>query len=179
MRVHRHHHSRCGKLSAFTLFELLLVMLIISLISAFVIPRMAATLPGVQLKSSARAVAAALRYARSRAVSESVPYIAHFDNTQRFLAVEAVEKPMDASEWNSIKLIMDRSKSQKVYDFPDGIEFSLSNGTDADQDRDALPIFFFPRGNSTGGRIVLQHSHHKQYTITVDRITGSVEIDRL
>ena len=83
--------------SGFTLFELLVVILIISLISAFVMPRMAASLPGVKLKSTARAVAASLRYARSKAVSESRPYVAIFDNSQKLLAVEPIGKAIDGA----------------------------------------------------------------------------------
>ena len=175
MSAKRGHAGPGGELSGFSLFELLVVMLIIGLMSALVMPRMAATLPGVQLKSSARAVAASLRYARSKAVYESTPYIALFDNTQKLLAVESIEKPIDVAELNRLKEILNRSDLQKVYEFPHGIEFSFLNHND----RDVFPILFFPRGDSTGAKIVLQNLHRKQYTITVDTITGRVEIAKL
>ena len=176
MSTDRNHRRTCSAASGFSLFELLVVILIISLISALVMPRMAASLPGVKLKSTARAVAASLRYARSRAVYESTPYIAIFDNIQNFLAVEPIETPMDAAESNGIRKILNMSKLQKVYEFPEGIEFDFSNDTAADEDPDVFAIFFFPRGDSTGAKIVLKNLRRKQYTITVDRITGLVEI---
>ena len=162
--------------SGFTLFELLVVILIISLISAFVMPRVAASLPGVQLKSTTRAVAAALRYARSRAVYESRPYIAIFDSTQNRLAVEPIENPMDAAESSRIREILNTSELEKVYEFPNGIEFDVLNPNDSVKDTDVFAIFFYPRGDSTGAKIVLQNPRHRQYTVTVDRITGLVEI---
>jgi len=179
MSVCRNHQRACGESNGFTLFELLVVILIISLVSAFVMPRMAASLPGVRLKSTTRAVAASLRYARSKAVFESTPYIALFDNTQRLLAVEPIKKPIDAAGLNSIREILKPSELKKVYEFPNGIEFGVLNNNSADEDPDVFPIFFFPRGDSTGGKIVLRNLRRKQYTITVDTITGTVEIGRL
>ena len=176
MSAYRNHQRTCRPSSGFTLFELLVVILIISLVSALVMPRMAASLPGVQLKSTARAVAASLRYARSRAVYESTPYIAIFDNTQNFVAVEPIETPIDAAESKGIRKILNMSELEKVYEFDEGIEFEVLNDNAADEDPDVFAIFFFPRGDSSGANIVLKNLRRKQYTITVDRITGLVEI---
>ncbi|NIO07655.1 MAG: hypothetical protein GTO40_06455, partial [Deltaproteobacteria bacterium] len=95
----------------------LVVLLIVGLISALVMPRLAASLPGVQLKSAARAVATSLRYARSRAVSESRLYVALFDRTQRLLAVEPIEKPMGAQESESFRVILNASALKNIYEF--------------------------------------------------------------
>jgi general secretion pathway protein H len=157
----------------------LVVVLIISLISALVMPRMAASLPGVQLKSTTRAVAAALRYARSKAVSESRPYVAIFDTNQKLLAVEPMDKPTDTAELNRLGEILNTSNLQKVYEIPNEIEMGVSNNNAADEGSDVFAIFFFPRGDSTGGKIVLQNPSRRQFTVTVDRITGMVEIAEL
>ena len=176
-RLHRFMvDNRIQAFSGFTLFELLVVVLIIGLTSAFVMPRMAASLPGVQLKSTTRAVAASLRYARSKAVSETRPYVAIFDNTQKMLVVEPFAKPTDAAESNSLREILNRSQRLKVYEIPDEIGLVVVNNNAAVEDADLFPIFFFPRGDSSGAKIVLQNPRRKQYTVTVDRITGSVEI---
>jgi len=166
---------RCGKSRGFSLLELLVVILLISLISAVVMPRMAASLPAVQLKSTARTVAASLRYARSKAVFESTPYVAVFDHTQRLLAVQPMEEPIEFSELDKLREILNTSR---VYELPDGIEFGVFDNSGADEDRDLFSILFFPRGDSTGGKIVLQNLRGRQYALTVDPITGAVEIER-
>ena len=164
-----------GRSRGFTLLELVVVVLLIGLISALVMPRMAASLPGVQLKSSARAVAASLRYARSQAVFESTPYVTIFDNSRKLLAVAPMEKPTEAGEADSLRVILNGSPLQKVYEFPDEVAFAVSNNSDADEERELVPIFFFPRGDSTGGTLVLKNMRRKHYTVTVDPITGAVE----
>jgi general secretion pathway protein H len=178
MSAYRDHRRTFGGMSGFSLFELLVVILIIGLISALVMPRMAATLPGVQLKSTARAVAASLRYARSRAVYESTPYMAVFDNAQKLLAVEPIDRPMDASELKGLRKILDTSEFQKVYKFDNGIEFYVLNENGEAEDMVLFPILFFPRGDSTGGKIVLKNLRRKQFMITVDTFTGTIEIER-
>ena len=176
MNARYHRQTKCSAFSGFTLFELLVVVLIISLTSAFVMPRIAASLPGVQLKSTTRAVAASLRFARSKAVSESKPHVAIFDYTQRRLAVEPIENPMEAMQLDSLREILIRSKLDKVYEIPDEIELTVLNTDGVEETTDLFPILFLPRGDSTGAKIILQNPRQRQYTVTVDRITGRVEI---
>ena len=54
----------------FTLMELLVVLVIISLVSAFVAPRITAPIGNLQLKTASKKIAGAMRYSRSRAASE-------------------------------------------------------------------------------------------------------------
>ena len=161
----------------FTLFELLVVILIIGLISALTMPRMAASIPGAKLKTAARAVAASLRYARSTSVYESRPYIAVFDAKRDLLIVEPVESMPDVAETNAILKILDMSDLHRSYEFPEGIEFDLLSNKAVDLALDVPAVYFFPRGDSTGAEIVLKNLRDKKYTITVDTLTGMVEIN--
>jgi len=83
-----------------------------------------------------------------------------------------------AAKLDHIREILNRSELQKSYQFPDGIEFGVLNTNDAVDDPEEFAIYFFPRGDSTGAKIVLHNLRRQNYTITVDMITGSVEIDR-
>ena len=151
---------------AFTLLELLIVLLLVGIASALVVPRMVASLPGVQLKSAARAVAASLRYARSQAVFETVPYAAALDGRRGILVVE----PAEAGEVPA---------KRRVYELPEGIEARVLDGEAAGEDTEERGVLFFPRGDSSGGRVVLRDPRQREYAITVDPITGTVEVERL
>ena len=161
MSVDRKILKTYGPAGGFTLFELLAVMVIIGLIAALVMPQMTASLPGVRLKSASRAVAASLRYARSRAVYESTPYVAIFDSTRKFLAVEPIVTPFYAAESGDIRKILETSELENVYEFPAEIEFGILNRAPAADDPDVFPILFFPGGDSTGGQIVLENLRHR------------------
>ena len=150
---------------AFTLLELLIVLLLVGLASALVVPRMVASLPGVQLKSAARAVAASLRYARSQAVFETVPYAASLDGRRGLLVVEPAEEP-------------EAPERRRVYELPEGIEARVLDGEAAGEDTEDRRVLFFPRGDSSGGRVVLRDPRQREYAITVDPITGTVEVER-
>ncbi len=158
----------------FTLFELLVVILIIGLISALTMPRVAASIPGAKLKTAARAVAASLRYARSTAVYESRSYIAVFDAKRDLLIVEPAESIPDVAETNAIHEMLD---SHRIYEFPEGIEFDLLSNKAVDLAQDVSALYFFPRGDSTGAEIALKNIRGKKYTLTVDTLTDMVEIN--
>ncbi len=149
---------------AFTLLELLIVLLLVGLASALVVPRMVASLPGVQLKSAARAVAASLRYARSQAVFETVPYAAAVDGSRGLLVVEPAES-------------REAPERRRVYELPEGIEAEVVDAA-AGEEPGTARLLFFPRGDSSGGRVVLRDPRRREYAITVDPITGTVEVER-
>jgi general secretion pathway protein H len=72
----------------FSLIELLVVLVLMSLVSAFVGINVGGTLGNVELKTASKKVAAALRYARSRAITESVPYVALVDLNENRVTIK-------------------------------------------------------------------------------------------
>ena len=63
----------------FTLLELIVVLVIISLMTALVAPRLTGPMNNLDLKTAGQKIVASLRYARSQAASEKTTYVALFD----------------------------------------------------------------------------------------------------
>jgi len=164
-----------GRGSGFTLLELLVVLLIISLISAWVGPRLAGSLGRMTVESAARQVASALRFARSRAVTEKMPYRAVFRMDPARMVVEPYSETEPAED-NADPT--DASIPRKAVAFPDGIRI-LSEVSPAGETvtMDGFEIVFFPSGGASGGAVTLTDGAGRRLSVAVDFITGSVKID--
>ncbi len=86
---------KCLNNRAFTLFELLIVLLIISVVSAFVGPRIGSSMSNMELKTAAKRIAASLRYARSQATWEGATYVAEFDFSGNQVRIYPVKTQSD------------------------------------------------------------------------------------
>lgn len=161
----------------FTLLELLVVMVVISLMSVLVVPQMTGSLSRMNLQTASKKISALLRYARSRAASEKITYVAVFDFEKDRLSImtgqeaqtgETIEEDLGDGEERVI-----RSKS---YDLPDGVklEKAVSGGDEIDSGH--FQITFFPAGSSSGGDVILTNDRGKRYKISVDFITGIVQL---
>ena len=159
--------------SGFTLLELLVVVVIITLMSAFVAPRMLGSLTHMNLKTSAKNIAAALRYARSLAVSEQTAYLARFDmEGGRVLISPAEDTGQDAAESEE-----EAATAVRVYSLPAGITLSKSEEAVDLFGQDALQIEFYADGNSSGGEVILSDERGKRYVVWADFISGTVGAD--
>jgi type II secretion system protein H len=88
--LQRRHLRRGG---GFTLLELVLVLLLLSLIASIVVPPMRNFGRGRKLGDAARDVVAATNYARSQAIAEGTAYRLYFDlnNRQFWLAARTTD----------------------------------------------------------------------------------------
>jgi general secretion pathway protein H len=145
---------RLVALRGFTLVELLVVLLIAALLVAVVPPLLSAAMPGVQLKSTARELAASLRYARDYAVLHRSDAVVTVDLNERRYRVSG------------------RSRS---YAIPDGMEVLLDTVKSELGDDHTGSIRFYPDGSSTGGRVTLKRGEQR-YKIDVDWLTGRVRV---
>ncbi len=156
----------------FSLFEMIVVLIIISLMTVMVVPQMAGTLMKMNAKTSAKKVAASLRYARSRAVAEKIPYVSVFDLDTNRISV------MDYRQWKDIsdsgESFFPTGNSTKVYNLPDGVHFEKNGGKRFGKMPDQ--IAFYPTGGSSGGDIVITDEQDRKYTVHADFITGAVEL---
>lgn len=164
------------KASGFTLLELLVVLVIISLSSALVVPRLAGSMSNLNLTTACKRVAASLRYAGTRAAAEKIPYSAVFDFQKGGLTIADsryfTEESADA-------ILEDPEKEgyvPKTYLLPPEVIVEQASRGELKADTGSFEVTFFPSGSCSGGEIILANKHGRRYTLSVDFITGSVRI---
>jgi prepilin-type N-terminal cleavage/methylation domain-containing protein len=161
----------------FTLIELMVVFLILSVASVWVIPRIAQPLGGIELKTSARHVLSALRLARSRAVTQKVNIIAHFDLQQKKFILAQSGGGMDTSGMSAHirKTAFQKTDNVKIldeYEFPEEVEIQHSKTVQPADTEDVFQILFYPSGRSSGGKVLFSGNSVKKYLVHVDFVTG-------
>lgn len=118
------------KNTAFTLVEIILVVLLLSVVAGLTIPNFRKTFQKVQLQNSADHIVYAMRYAQSRAIINSTLVRFEFDqNDGCYWLVEQSKEEDD----HFVKLF---NKMGKVFRMPEGINMISSN----------IPILFYPDG---------------------------------
>lgn len=169
----------------FTLIELIVVLLILSVASAWVIPRIAQPLGGVKLKTSAKHILTALRYARNRAVSRNTYIIVHFDLRQnRFILAETDPGDQERQIFGMLNSVgaengqdgNSRVKILDTYEIPAELSMEPSAAMPLKQEGDHFQVLFYPSGRSTGGKILLSGKSPEKYVVHVDFITGMARL---
>lgn len=148
---------RAGKNNrGFSLFELILVLLLLGVSMAIVLPNIQKGLEDRQVRRSALGLAAAARDLRSKAL---------FDGVAQSLVVNLPENSYLAARAREIHL-------------PPEVRF-VSVGGGESVNRDLKRFYFFPNGSSLGGEIVLGDSAHATaYLVRFEALTGRVEVAR-
>jgi general secretion pathway protein H len=140
--------------TGFTLLELMVVLALMVMVYALVVPRISSVLPGTELKSAARELAAGLRKARSQAVTRKEQATLTLDIAQHHFRI---------------------SGDDRSYTLPPELDLSLYTAqSELSQDKVGA-IRFYPDGSSTGGRISVSYGERK-YQVDVDWLTGQVNI---
>jgi general secretion pathway protein H len=158
----------------FTLLELLVVLVIIGAMVSMVAPRMTGTLSNLNAKTTARKIAASLRYARSIAASEKAVYRAQFDLVSRQFLIEKLE-----GSSTRIKFMGEpRDDAQILHShrFQEELFFTFGEDPTKKSEMNVFSILFYPSGGSSGGDIIIGDAQGEGYRIRVDFITGSVRL---
>ena len=172
--------SSAGRISVdkrgYTLLELLVVLVIIILASAFVVPRLGSSLGNLSIKTAAKKLSASLRYARNSAVSEKVTYVTLFNIDDNRILVIPEKENVDESLQNSSSDEERQSKASLTYELPPDIKIEKTMTFSGEVVSDSFSILFFPNGSSTGGEITLISEKDRRSRVLVDMVTGSVKI---
>jgi general secretion pathway protein H len=139
----------------FSLLEIIVVISLIGLLMGFAAYTLNKQLPGQQLRSSAKELAAELRFAKSQAM----------------VTGEAKSFQINAKtrEWKGPK-----NHSGVL---PKALEIIATTARREQPENDIAAIKFFPDGAATGGRIVLQHDKAK-WQVDVKWLTGEVTVTK-
>ncbi|MGE5090223.1 MAG: GspH/FimT family protein [Candidatus Levyibacteriota bacterium] len=137
-----------------TLLELLIVLALMAMITAFVFPMFGGPVSTSGLRASARSIAAGLRLARSEAVSQ---------RRETFLTLDVANRRFKVDD------------DPRVHALPKGVELKLFTAQNDLVNDKVGAIRFYPDGGSNGGRITVAAGARK-FDVDVDWLTGRVAI---
>lgn len=156
----------------FSLLELMVVLILLSLSIALVTPSLSRFSRTVELKGAAKKVSTILRYCRSEAVNKGQVYQVLFDSNSREVKVQTMESMEEKEEKKEEKV------PPKTYLLPEGIQIKGDPLTSSPYASDLPMIEFYPNGGSNGGTILLDTQDRMGYRIKAHFLTGMVVVER-
>lgn len=147
--------SRTGRASGFSLLEVLLVVAILAIASLLAAAAMTGGFDGIQLRSSAKEIAAQLRYTRVQAIATG--------QAQRFTL------DPKAHTWTG--------PNDRDGDIPEKLAIVFTGAREVQPHEGEGAIVFFPDGASTGGRVQLGIKR-AAWNVDVAWLTGEVRLTR-
>lgn len=145
--------SRARGERGFTLFEVLIVLAIVGLVSAIMAPMIFKGVSGTRSRAAAYEIAAALRQARGEAVATNADVALMVDPERGAYALEAAKPKMLAG---TLRLSLYAAQSEQLGTAIGGIRF-------------------YPDGSATGGQITVR-DETTGYHVDVDWLTGRVSV---
>lgn len=148
--------SRIGSNFSFTLLELLVVILIISIALGFLTPLFRKTFLDIQLNSSAQDIVSLMRYAQQRAIIENVSFRLNLDteNGSYWLTMEESDKQSYS------KL---RGNFGRLYTIAGELKMEARESS----------VDFYPDGEAGDVRIKITSPNNKGLIITLKSEAGS------
>jgi prepilin-type N-terminal cleavage/methylation domain-containing protein len=149
---------------AFTLLELILVMVILSTVLAMSGPSLRGFFGSRKTHDEAARILALTQFARSQAISEGIIYRLNFDTLERTYWLTSQQ----AGVFEELK-----TEFGYVFTFPSDITVELE---DMDKDDDGMFFAFTPQGTVTAGMIRLIDRRGLVLEITCPTVTESFSI---
>ena len=157
-----HHDQRSH---GFSLIELIVVLVIVSLLTALATPSLTKTLQRMELKTAAKKISAILRYCRSESVNKNQITLASFDTEAHLLSILSAE------------LGEEKSTLERSYPIPQEVEVGKIEVGKTLIETSHPSFEFYPNGGSNGGSAVIRREQGGAFFIQVDFLTGSVKVE--
>ena len=151
----------------FTLVELLVVLLILSVLLVATPIAFDRILPGLEIKADARDLANLMRQARLRAIR---------NNSETTVVIDVAQRVYWLGEGEASDPSGESGPAGLRGTFSEGISLTLRTAESELIEEDVGRIRFFPDGTSTGGGVLLER-RDRQYGVVVDWLYGHVRID--
>ena len=164
----------------FSLIEIIVVLVLLSLSVALIAPTLSRFTKSVELKGAAKKVAAVLRYCRSEAINKGKVYQVAFDANLMEVRVQSIEvEAQEEAEKGEETEKKEAKNTPKVFSLPRDIQMKELN-IESTQYPSELPAFeFYPNGGSNGGDVLLDTQSQKGFKIKVNFLTGAVVIEKV
>lgn len=139
--------------NGFTLFEMLVVIILIGIAAAAVAVSASRGLDAQRVRAAGTDLAAALRYTRTQAIVKGTPQVLTLDVQARRYSVPG----------------------KSPHPLPDHMDLRVTSAREDQKEGHLARIRFFPDGSSTGGHVELIRGA-RQWRINVAWLTGAVSI---
>jgi general secretion pathway protein H len=139
----------------FTLVELVVVLVIVSLMLALVGTSISRNVSGAEMRTAARKVAATLRYTRTQAI---------LTKSEQVFLVDTESRSYQAP-------------GRALQELPEGMNVELNTARSELTSETVGGIRFYPDGGSTGGNVRLE-ANGRVYQVNVAWLTGEASLQR-
>lgn len=139
----------------YTLLELLIVIAILALMTGMTVTQLSGSREGPRFEAAVRDIAAALRVARSTALSEGHVVAFWMDAGKKRYG-------FDGGAVKAVTL--------------DGVSLTAYSAREEQLQEDEARIVFFPDGSATGGIIVVE-ARNRHASLNIDWMTGNVDVN--
>ena len=155
-------------LTGFTLIELVLVILLVSVIAALSTPLFRRTFSDLELKGASFTMAKLINYARQTAIIEKANYKLNLDFAEGKFWITKRDSAAGEAEYKGIG-----SRYGKVFSLPGGVRFADADGNFNEKSE----IVFYPDGRSAGGDIKIVNKAGDGRILRVRGFGRRVEIE--
>ena len=191
----RNKSRRIHASGGFSLIELIIVLAIMALVFGLAAPRIAKDMAVLRLRTTAKQVAASLRWARSQALSTGRTYNAIFDCNGQRVIISDYAGSLDTDIMKLVQTAGDGEKQKeqeniaaampkkilKIFELPEDIFISrieIADVLDANPGEQSIyQLTFFPDGTTMGGEITIADEQKRSFIIAVDFLTGIVSLE--